>query len=210
MWHRGIEFHARSGVRLILPLAVTAGFGVNLPLDQGATVSSCHKGTHAAQQSPIISTTYRCPKANGGAVRRFGLPGPRYTWSGALQKFGANWKLYLEGCALAQRRINPDATTVHLDDLLGDGEPETGPAFGFGVGAVDLMELLEDALPLLRRYAGPVSVTANSEVAIHGCRGDAHLAASVNLMALPTRLSSTCVRRCSSPRPTGRRLGLRP
>src|SRR5215510_14215998 len=27
--------------------------------------------------------------------------------------------------------------------------------------------------------------------------------ASVNLMALPTRLSSTCVRRCSSPRPMG-------
>jgi hypothetical protein len=27
--------------------------------------------------------------------------------------------------------------------------------------------------------------------------------ASVNLMAFPTRLSSTCVRRCSSPRPTG-------
>ena len=26
---------------------------------------------------------------------------------------------------------------------------------------------------------------------------------SVNLMALPTRLRSTCVRRCSSPRPTG-------
>ena len=33
---------------------------------------------------------------------------------------------------------------MHLHDLLGDGEPEAGTALGLGVGAVDLMELLED------------------------------------------------------------------
>jgi hypothetical protein len=34
---------------------------------------------------------------------------------------------------------------VHLYDLLGDGEAEARTALGFGVGAVDLVELVEDA-----------------------------------------------------------------
>jgi CheY-like chemotaxis protein len=37
----------------------------------------------------------------------------------AFAKFCANGKLHLKGCPLTQRRFNPDAATVHLDDLLG-------------------------------------------------------------------------------------------
>ena len=38
---------------------------------------------------------------------------------------------------------------MHLDDLPGDGEPETGAALGLGVRAVNLMELHEDACLVL-------------------------------------------------------------
>jgi hypothetical protein len=39
---------------------------------------------------------------------------------------GTRGKLHLECRALAQSRLDPDATTVHLHDLLGDGEAQTG------------------------------------------------------------------------------------
>jgi hypothetical protein len=74
-------------------------------------------------------------------------------------KLGAGWELHLEGCALANCRLNPDAAAVHLADLLGNGETETGAAFGLGVRAVDLMELLEDARLLINGDTWPVSVT---------------------------------------------------
>src|SRR5262245_56626595 len=56
---------------------------------------------------------------------------------------GARRKLQFKGCIFAERRLNPNAPTVHLDDLLGDGEPEAGAALGLGKGAVNLMELIE-------------------------------------------------------------------
>ena len=65
---------------------------------------------------------------------------------------------------------------MHLDDLLGDGEAEAGSALGLGIGVVDLVELLEDALQLLRRYSWTRVSHGNSEVAVHGRRGDAHFA----------------------------------
>jgi hypothetical protein len=40
-----------------------------------------------------------------------------------------------------QRRLDPDAPAVHLHDLLGDGETETGAALCLGIGTVDLVEL---------------------------------------------------------------------
>ena len=46
--------------------------------------------------------------------------------------------------ALQQLRLDPNAAAVHLDDLLGDGEPEARAALRLGKGAVDLVELLED------------------------------------------------------------------
>ena len=85
---------------------------------------------------------------------------------GGLPGFGADGKLHLEGRALAERRFDPDATAVHLDDLLGDGEAEAGPALRLGVGVVDLMELLEDAAQLLSRNAGASVGHGNGEVAV--------------------------------------------
>jgi hypothetical protein len=41
---------------------------------------------------------------------------------------------------------------MHLDDLLGGGEAEASAARGFGVGASDLMEPIENAL---REYLAP-------------------------------------------------------
>ena len=43
---------------------------------------------------------------------------------------------------------------MHLDDLLGDGEPEARAALRLGKGAVDLVELLEDPMLLIKRYSG--------------------------------------------------------
>src|SRR5262245_57637338 len=50
---------------------------------------------------------------------------------------------------------------------------------------------------------GPVSVTETAKWPFRAPAAMRTSPASVNLMAFPTRLSSTCVRRCSSPRPTG-------
>src|SRR5215475_7190434 len=50
---------------------------------------------------------------------------------------------------------------------------------------------------------GPVSVTETAKWPFRAPAAILTSPASVNLMALPTRLSSTCVSRCSSPRPTG-------
>src|SRR5262250_3087362 len=50
---------------------------------------------------------------------------------------------------------------------------------------------------------GPVSVTLTLNWPLTALAVTRTSPQSVNLMALPTRLSSTCVRRCSSPRPMG-------
>jgi hypothetical protein len=42
---------------------------------------------------------------------------------------------------------------VHLDDLLGNGEAQARAALGLGKRAVDLVELLEDPILLIKRYA---------------------------------------------------------
>jgi len=54
--------------------------------------------------------------------------------SSALSTAG---KFYLEGRALAQDRRDPDAPTVHLDGLLGHGEPEAGATVSLGGGTID-------------------------------------------------------------------------
>src|SRR5262249_13712179 len=109
--------------------------------------------------------------------------------------------LHLKRRSFTGRRDYPDAAAVHLHDLLGDGEPKARAALGLGVGAVDLMELLEDPILLVEWYS--VSVTDTAKRPSRAPAAMLTSPVSVNLMALPTRLSSTCVRRCSSPRPTG-------
>src|SRR5271154_6214658 len=55
----------------------------------------------------------------------------------------------MEGCALAGGAGGPDAAAVLGDDAAADGEAEAGAAHGAGVGGVDLVEALEDALELV-------------------------------------------------------------
>src|SRR6516162_3323759 len=50
----------------------------------------------------------------------------------SLPKLGSRGQLHLEGRALAERRLYPDATAVHLNDLLGDGQTKAGTALGLG------------------------------------------------------------------------------
>jgi hypothetical protein len=40
---------------------------------------------------------------------------------------------------------------MHLHDLLGDGKAEARAAFCLGVGAVDLVKLIEDPILLVER-----------------------------------------------------------
>ena len=61
---------------------------------------------------------------------------------------------------------------MHLNDLLGDGEPKARATLGLGVGAVDLMELLEDPILLVNGYAGARVCHRDGEMAIPRARGD--------------------------------------
>src|SRR5262245_33489828 len=93
----------------------------------------------------------------------------------SLPKFGARGNLHLERRALAYRRLDQDPTTMHLNDLLGDGEPKTSAADGLGQRAVDLVELLEDASSLVIGNAWPCIGHADVEVVVDCLRGHAHL-----------------------------------
>src|SRR5690242_2594166 len=65
------------------------------------------------------------------------------------------------------------------------------------------MELLEDAGLMRFSNAGPRVRHADGEVAVGGRGAHAYLASVRKLDGVPTRLSSTWVKRCSSPRPAG-------
>src|SRR5262249_55550243 len=93
-----------------------------------------------------------------------------------LVKLGTRGELHLKRRSFARRRHHPDAAAVHLNNLLGDGEPEARTALGLGVGAVDLMELLEDPTLLVKRYAGTGVRHRDCEMAVPRARGDAYLA----------------------------------
>jgi hypothetical protein len=64
---------------------------------------------------------------------------------------------------------------MHLHDLLGDGEAEASAALGFGVGAIHLMELIEDAGLMLFGNTWARIRNADGEVAVHRFRGHVHL-----------------------------------
>src|SRR5262249_53194494 len=98
-------------------------------------------------------------------------------WSwGALAKRSPGRQLHLEGRALAERRLHPDAAAVHLDNLLGDSKTEARAALRLRKRAVDLVELLEDARLLRRRNTGTRVSDADGEVPIDGLGGHTHLA----------------------------------
>src|SRR5262249_29408987 len=96
-------------------------------------------------------------------------------WS-KLPEFGTNGELHLKRRAFAQRRLHPDAPTVHLDDLLGDSEAKARATLGLGNRAIDLVELIENPILLIEGYAWTCICDRNGKVAIPRARGDAHLA----------------------------------
>src|SRR5262245_32297588 len=88
----------------------------------------------------------------------------RFSWSrrpewvgscGTSGDLGPYGQLHAERRTLTQRRLDPNAPAVHLDDLSGNGETEPRATLGARVRAVDLAELLEDVLAFLQRNAGP-------------------------------------------------------
>src|SRR5262245_65503368 len=93
-----------------------------------------------------------------------------------LSEFGARGEFHLKRRSFARRRYHPDATAVHLDDLLGDGEAEARAALGLGKGTVDLVELIEDPILLIKGYAGTGVGHRDGEMAVPRAGGDAHLA----------------------------------
>src|SRR5215475_11048484 len=92
-----------------------------------------------------------------------------------LSEFGARGNLHLERRALPYRRLDPDTTTMHLNDLLGDGEPETRTALGLGVRVVDLVELFEDAGLVLCGNARASICHADGKVAVCGLGAHSYL-----------------------------------
>src|SRR5215471_3209514 len=94
----------------------------------------------------------------------------------SLVKLGARGELHLKRRSFAQRRHHPDPAPMHLDDLLSDGEAEACAALGLRKRAVDLVELIEDPVLLIKWYAGPGVRHRDCETAIVRTCGDAHLA----------------------------------
>jgi hypothetical protein len=100
-------------------------------------------------------------------------------------ELGASRQLHSERRALAYRRFDPNATAMHFHDLLGNGQPEAGATLGLCVGAINLVELLEYARPLLLGDAWPCVSHADRKVTVDGFRGDAHLASVGKLDRVP-------------------------
>ena len=126
-----------------MSIRIRSGFSLGeldalLPVD-GLDQLVARRGQQVAQDGPVIllssMTSMRLLMRRPPAARPDG-------------------QVELEGRPLAEFRFHPDLPAVHLDDLLGDGEPEAGPALGLGVGAVDLVELIEYAVRSSRRYPG--------------------------------------------------------
>ena len=65
----------------------------------------------------------------------------------------------VEGGPFAELALDPDAAAVHLDELLGDAEPEARAAELARDGGVDLAELGEDFSSSSGAMPMPVSAT---------------------------------------------------
>ena len=106
-----------------------------------------------------------------------------------------------EGRAGAGRALDLDAAAHALDDAPGDREAEAGAAELARGAAVGLLEFAEDAGLLLGRDADAGVAHLERDLAGPAPRldDDATPPLSVNLMALPARLSSTWRSRAASP-----------
>jgi hypothetical protein len=72
----------------------------------------------------------------------------------------------VERRASPEFRLYPDAATMHFDDLLGNCQSKPRAPFCLGVGAVYLLELLEDASLLSDSNPGSRVADMNRELII--------------------------------------------
>ena len=77
---------------------------------------------------------------------------------------------------LPRDRFHPDASAVHLDDAPRDGQAQAGAPLLAGIGAVGLLELVEDPLPVSRRDPRAGVRNGHDEPAGRGRRPDADAA----------------------------------
>ena len=73
---------------------------------------------------------------------------------------------------MARAEFHPDAAAVQLDNALCDGEAKPGSALSAGIGALGLLELLEDALLITFRNSWAGVGDRNQELAL--ARGGLH------------------------------------
>src|SRR5262245_50366682 len=111
---------------------------------------------YRAKSGPIAVRVQRAPGHPGvaGGLKAGRRHLPQATLDG-LVEFGACGELHLKRRSFARRRHHPDAPAMHLDDLLGDGQPEARAALGLGKGTINLVELIENPTLLVEWYAGP-------------------------------------------------------
>src|SRR5262245_33939605 len=95
---------------------------------------------------------------------------------------------------------------MHLNDLLGDGEPKTSATSGFGQRAVDLVELLEDASSLVIGNAWPRIGHADVEVAVNSLGSHAHLTPGRELDGIADKVKQHLRESLFVARPMGRDL----
>jgi hypothetical protein len=93
---------------------------------------------------------------------------------------------------------------VHLDHAFGNREAEAGAALLARVRIVDLLEFAEDLVLVRRRDARAGIIAPSAQIAVLGPAPIATSPTSVNLTALPTRLSSL---RHGAVAPAGRQAG---
>src|SRR5262245_45164557 len=82
----------------------------------------------------------------------------------------------VERRSFARLGLDPNAPAVHLDDALGDRQPETGPALLARDRAVGLLELLEDLGLISRGNTRTRVADLNRECPVRCLGADRHLA----------------------------------
>src|SRR5262249_33474065 len=93
-----------------------------------------------------------------------------------------------EGRALAQARLDPDTSSVHLNDAFDDGEPKAGATLGASAGAIGLLELLEDLLLIRFGNARPGVGDGDREGPVRHRHLDLHLTSVGELDGVPHQI----------------------
>ena len=125
-----------------------------------AVAFCCSSASSRSRRSCAVRSSQRRSGAHAaaaGADRRRGFGLRRPTSLRGLA-FDVDRQREQEGRALAQLGFDPQPAAVHLDDLLGDRQAETGAALLLGGRGIGLLEFLENLGLIGRGDAGAVVV----------------------------------------------------